>query len=148
MLCSHYLIRRHSTRTSERNDYFLQQFFYISYTTFYKILWSKNKKLSLFWCSAGKMQREIFSNYSLRRNTIFLSRFLTFWLNAILAMVASPQTAFFLPQFTENPRTLTDIFTTRHITSNIRSSLLPKLYLAGLTLTSHKTHRTYAVLCD
>ena len=66
-------------------------------------------------------------------------------------MVASPHTAFYLPQFTENPRTLTDIFTTRHITPNIRSSLLPKLYSAGLTLTSQITHRstvncrTYAI---
>ena len=69
-------------------------------------------------------------------------------------MVASPHTAFYLPQFTENPRTPTDIFTTRHITPNIRSSLLPKLYSAGLTLTLQITHRstvnyrTYAVPCD
>ena len=42
-------------------------------------------------------------------------------------MVASQRTAFYLQQFTENPRTPTDIFTARHITPNIRSSLLPKL---------------------
>ena len=46
----------------------------------------------------------------------------------------------YLPQFTENPRTLTDIFTTRHITPNIRSSLLPKLYSAGLN--THITDNT------
>ena len=57
-------------------------------------------------------------------------------------------------QFTENPRTLTDNFITRHITPNTRSSLLPKLYSAGSTLTSQMTHRntvnyrTYAVPCD
>ena len=57
-------------------------------------------------------------------------------------MVASPRTVSHLSQFSENPRTLTDIFTTRHITPNIRSSLLPKLYSAGLTLTSHIKHRS------
>ena len=86
----------------------------------------------------------------IKKNTIILSCFLTFWLNAVVAMVASPRTTFHLTQFTENPRTLTDIFTTRHI----RSSPLTKLYLAGLKLTSQKTHRstvsykTYAVPCD
>ena len=36
-----------------------------------------------------------------------------------------------IPQFTENPSTPIDIFTTRHIIPNIRSSLLPKLYSSG-----------------
>ena len=54
----------------------------------------------------------------------------------------------------QNPRTSTDIFTTRHITPNIRSSLLPKLCSAGLTFISQITptstvnYRTYAVSCD
>ena len=39
--------------------------------------------------------------------------------------------SFYLPQFTENPHTPTEIFTIRHIIPNIRSSLLPKLYSAG-----------------
>ena len=76
-----------------------------------------------------------------KRNTIFLSRFLTFWLNATVAMVALPRTAFYLLQFADNPRTLTDIITTSHTTPNIRSSLLPKLYSAELTPTSQITHR-------
>ena len=95
-----------------------------------------------------------YSVHHKKKNTIFLSRFLTFWLNATVAMVASLRTVFYLPQFTENPHTLTDIFTTRHITSNIRSSLLPKLYSTGLILILQVTHRntvnyrTYAVPCD
>ena len=71
-----------------------------------------------------------------------------------VAMLASLCTAFYLPEFTENPRTPTDIFITRHITANITISLLPKLYSARLTLTSQIKPRstvnycTYAVLCD
>ena len=65
-----------------------------------------------------------------------------------------PLTVFYLPQFTENPLTPTDIFTIRHIIPNIRSSLLPKLYSAGLTHASRIKHRstanyrTYAIPCD
>ena len=55
------------------------------------------------------------------------------------------RTDFYLPQCTENPRTLTDIFTAFHITPNIRSSLLPKLYSAGLTHTSQIKHGSRTV---
>ena len=72
----------------------------------------------------------IFSS-PLKKNTIFLFHFLTFWLNAKVAMVTPPLTVFYLPQFTKNPLTPTDIFTIRHIISNVKSSLLPKLYSAG-----------------
>ena len=57
--------------------------------------------------------------------------FLTYWLNAKVVMVIPPLTAFYLPQFRENPHTLKDIFTACHIISNIRSSMLPKFYQAG-----------------
>ena len=46
----------------------------------------------------------IFSS-PLKKNTIFLFPFLTFWLNAIVTMVTPPLTVFYLPQFTENPHT-------------------------------------------
>ena len=87
-----------------------------------------------------------------RKNTIFLFSFLTFWLNATVAMVAPPPlTVCYITQSTENPYTPTDILTTRHIIPNIRSSLSLKLYSAGLTLTSQikrrstVNYRTYAV---
>ena len=73
-----------------------------------------------------------------KRNIISLFGFLTFWLNAIVAMAPSPCTAFYLLQFAENPHTPTNIFITRHTTPNIKSSLLPKFYSAGLALTSQK----------
>ena len=76
-----------------------------------------------------------YSVHPKKRNTVFLSRFSTFWLNA---MVASPRTAFYLPQFTKNPRTLTDIFTTRRITPNIRSSLLPIFHRINTHITDNK----------
>ena len=83
----------------------------------------------------------------------FSLTFLTFWLNTIIivVMVALPRTAFLPPQFTDNPRTQKDVLITRHITPIIRSTLLPKLYSAVLTLTSqikHKSTVNYAVLCD
>ena len=53
-----------------------------------------------------------------------------------------------------NPRTPTNIIITRHVTQNNRSSLLPKLYSAGFTLTSQIKHRStvnyrvYAIPCS
>ena len=85
------------------------------------------KIISMIFTRISTQYSRIFS-LPQKRNIIFFFSFLTLWLNAIVAMVASP-------------RTPTDIFTTRYITPNIRSSLLSKLYSAGLTLTSLITHR-------
>ena len=55
----------------------------------------------------------IFSS-PLKKNTIFLFPFLTFWLNGIVAMVTPPLTVFYLPQFTENPHTNRYLHYTSH----------------------------------
>ena len=52
-------------------------------------------------------------------------------------MVVSPRKAFYLPQFIENPHTLTDIFTTRHITPKHQ-----KLTVAKTLLSRVNTHIT------
>ena len=86
-------------------------------------------------------------HFTVEMDTIVLFRFLMLWLNAIVTMIVSLVTAFYQPQFTESPLTQTDIFTIRHITPIIRSSLLSKL-LSQIKCRSTVNYGTYAVHCD
>ena len=53
-------VLRHSTRTSECNDYFLLHFFYISFTQFYKVFWIKSMKFEPVQCQ--NLLKSLFRN--------------------------------------------------------------------------------------